>query len=233
MEPTRAFELSTINRSRKPVERRVIMRSRSFFVSFASVCVMAFAIAASAQEPSVRIPTEKSRPRQAQKDPVEPQEKTDAERQAVESGEAMRRAISNLSTQINALTIEVKQLRRATERNSMTIELLLYEERLAKVEEKLDAALEQKSDLDARDGDLQRRLRNLQQEVVLRGGLRRDEAEAAIRAEIQRAIEDTKNRLALLHQRISELQAQATRLRDRVEALRRKLERFEEKTEQQ
>ncbi|HKP87825.1 MAG TPA: hypothetical protein VJZ26_17115 [Blastocatellia bacterium] len=190
------------------------------------------ATAAPAQEPTEKTPADRSRrDRQTPKETVETVEKIDAERPT--SDEAMRRAISNLTTQMNTLTGEVKLLRRATERNSMTIELLLYEERLAKVEEKLDAALEQKADLDAREADLKRRMSNIQQEVMLRGGLRRDEVEAAVRADIQRALEDTKNRQYALQQRIAELQAQATRLRERVETLRKKLEHLETKNEQQ
>jgi chromosome segregation ATPase len=145
----------------------------------------------------------------------------------------MRRAITKLSTQIDSLTDEVKLLRKATERNSQTMELLLYEERLAKVEEKLDAAIDRKAELDAREQDIQRRMRNIQQEVMLRGGLRREDIETALRAEYQRALEDVKNQQALYQQRIPELQAQVSRLRARVEALRKKIERAEDKTEQQ
>ena len=209
-----------------------MMRSKLNSVFFAMMLAMALATAAPAQEPTEKTPADRSRrDRQTPKETVETVEKIDAERPT--SDEAMRRAISNLTTQMNTLTGEVKLLRRATERNSMTIELLLYEERLAKVEEKLDAALEQKADLDAREADLKRRMSNIQQEVMLRGGLRRDEVEAAVRADIQRALEDTKNRQYALQQRIAELQAQATRLRERVETLRKKLEHLETKNEQQ
>ena len=100
------------------------------------------------------------------------------------------------------------------------------------VEEKLDAAIERKADLDSREQDIQRRLRNVQQEVMLRGGLRRDEVEAALRSEYQRSLEDVKNQQTLIQQRISELQTQANRLRVRVETLRKKIERAEEQSEQ-
>ena len=210
------------------------MRSKLITVFFAMMLAIALATVCSAQQPPAQAPAEKSRPvRQAQKAPVETQDKTDAELPAPSSDEAMRHAITSLSAQINSLNGEVKLLRKATERNSMTIELLLYEERLAKVEEKLDAAIELKADLDGREAELQRRMRNIQQEVMLRGGLRRDEAEAALRSDIQRALDDTKNRQSLQQQRIAELQAQATRLRERVETLRKKIERFEEKSDKQ
>ncbi|HST22280.1 MAG TPA: hypothetical protein VLR90_14245, partial [Blastocatellia bacterium] len=81
--------------------------------------------------------------------------------------------------------------------------------------------------------DLQRRMKNIQQEVMLRGGLRRDEVEAALKADIQRALDDIKTRQTLQQDRISELQAQVARLRARVEALRKKLDREDEKNEQQ
>jgi chromosome segregation ATPase len=201
---------------------------------FSALILIALAVACFAQEPVRQVPAEKSRPSRAtQKAPAEQVENPDLITTPVNSDEAMRRAIVNLSTQINELTAEMKMLRRTTERNSQTIELLLYEERLAKVEEKLDAAIERKADLDAREQDIQRRLRNIQQEVMLRGGLRRDEVEAALRAEYQRALEDVKNQQALYQQRIAELQTQVNRLRIRVEALRKKIERADEKSEQQ
>ena len=195
------------------------LKLNAVFLAVLSAIVLA---AASFAQESIR-PT-----RQTQKAVSEPQEKTELER-APSSSDGM----SNLSTQMDLLTKEMRLLRKATERNSMLIELLLYEERLAKIEEKLDAAIMLKSDLDAREADLQRRMKNIQQEVMLRGGLRRDEVEAALKADIQRALEDIKTRQTLQQDRISELQAQVARLRARVEALRKKLDREDEKSEQQ
>jgi ATP-dependent Lon protease len=210
------------------------MRIKFSSVFFATMLAMALAAACPAQQPPAQSPAEKPRPaRQAQKAPAETQDKSDLEPATVSPEEAMRRAIASLSTQIDSLNGEVRLLRKATERNSMTIELLLYEERLSKVEEKLDSAIELKADLDSREAELQRRMKNIQQEAMLRGGLRRDEAEAALRSEIQHAIEDTRNRQNLQQQRMAELQAQATRLRERVEALRKKIERGDEKGEKQ
>ena len=209
------------------------MRSKAVSALFSVTFIIAFAAAGFGQEPTRQVPAEKVRPpRPAQKSTTDAGDGSNQEIAPVNSDEAMRRAITKLSTEIDSLTAEVKLLRRATERNSQTIELLLYEERLGKVEEKLDAAIERKAELDAREQDIQRRLRNIQQEVMLRGGLRREETEAALRAEYQRALEDIKNQQSLYQQRISDLQTQVTRLRARVEALRKKLERVEEKSEQ-
>jgi hypothetical protein len=146
--------------------------------------------------------------------------------------EEMRRALTNLSTQIGFLTNELQKLRLETERNSATMELLLNEDRLAKVEDKLQDALNFKAQLDAREQDIQRRMRNIQGELVLRGGIRRDESEAALRAEFQRALDDVRSQQTAHQQRLAELTAQSTRLEARVEALRKKLEIDEEdKTE--
>ena len=212
------------------MHRRIEMRLKLNAVFLAALSAIALATASFAQEPAGQSP----RPtRQTQKAASEPQEKSDIERAPPSSDDMMRRAMSSLSTQMDSLTKEMRLLRKATERNSMLIELLLYEERLAKVEEKLDAAIMLKTDLDARESDLQRRMKNIQQEVMLRGGLRRDEVEAALRADIQRALEDVKTRQSLQQDRISELQAQVARLRARVEALRKKLDREDEKSEKQ
>jgi len=64
---------------------------------------------------------------------------------------------------------------------------------------------------------------------VLRGGLRRDEAEAAIRADLQRALEDAHSQQAAAQQRLAELNDQATRFRARVDTLRKKLDLLEDK----
>src|SRR5262249_22609252 len=145
----------------------------------------------------------------------------------------MRRALVNLSAKIDSLNTEIKLLRRATERNSLTIELLLSEERLAKAEDKLDELMQRKAELDAREAELLRRQKNMKQEIILRGGLRRDESEAALRAEFQRALDDTHTQQQQAQQRIAEVQAQVTPLRSRVNTLRRRLERMDERDAQQ
>lgn len=150
--------------------------------------------------------------------------------QPTEADRAMERAITGLSTQIGLLNDEVRKLRRETERNSEMMELLLNEDRLTKLEDKLQQAADHKAQLDAREQDLGRRARNVQAELVLRGGLRRDEAEAAIRSDIQRALEDVHNQQAAYQQRAAELVEQSTRVRARVETLRKKFESSDEKS---
>jgi chromosome segregation ATPase len=207
-----------------------MMRSRLSGIGWLLLLVMT--TTSWAQEPSPDKPLTKPRAaKPPQKVTPEPTERDEAERIAPSTEEAMRRVIDKLATQITALTSEMQLLRKSTERNSMTLELLLSEERLAKVEENLDAAITRKAQLDANEQDIQRRMRNIQQELVFRGVVRRDEAEAALRAEFQRALEDTRNQQQVQQQRIAELQTQAARLRERVEALRKKLERAEAKAE--
>jgi hypothetical protein len=155
---------------------------------------------------------------------AEPVEKVAETSQSSELDQAMQRAITSLSTQIGLLNDEVRKLRRETERNSEMMELLLNEDRLAKLEEKTQEAADHKAQLDAREQELVRRSRNIQGELVLRGGLRRDEAEAAIRNDIQRALDDVHSQQATYQQRAAELVEQSTRARARVETLRKKFE---------
>ena len=143
----------------------------------------------------------------------------------------MSRTLSSLSTQIGALTDELKMMRRETERNSTMLELLINEERLAKLEDKIQDAIDRKVQLDAREQEIVRRSRNIQGELVLRGGLRRDESEAAIRADLQKALDDVHTQQAGYQQRVAELNDQATRLRARVETLRKKLDLLDLKKE--
>ena len=151
-------------------------------------------------------------------------ESDDASAPTPEPDDAMRRAVTDLSTQIGLLADELRLMRRESERNSAMLELLLNEDRLSKLEDKLQQANDAKAQLDAREQDLQRRMRNIQGELVLRGGLRRDEAEAAIRADLQRSLDDVHAQQAVYQQRIAELNDQAARMRARVETLRKKLE---------
>lgn len=149
--------------------------------------------------------------------------------QPSESEQAMQRAMSSLATQIGLLNDEVRKLRRETERNSEMMELLLNEERLAKLEDKIQEAADHKAQLDAREQEIARRSRNIQGELILRGGLRRDEAEAAIRSDLQRALDDVHSQQSAYQQRAAELVEQATRVRARVETLRKKFELSDEK----
>jgi hypothetical protein len=161
---------------------------------------------------------------------AEPVENPVESPQPSEPDRAMQRAITSLSTEIGLLNDEVRKLRLETQRNSQMMELLLNEDRLAKLEEKIQEAADHKAQLDAREQELGRRSRNIQGELVLRGGLRRDEAEAAIRADIQRALDDIHNQQAAYQQRAAELIEQSTRVRARVEALRKKFDLSDEKS---
>ncbi len=192
----------------------------------------AFSASSAAQESTKQ--ESPPRPRQArpsQRPSTEPPDKIVQTTPIQEPEDLMRRAITNLSTQIGLLTDEMRKLRRETERNSGMMELLLNEDRLAKLEDKIQDAVDHKSQLDAREQDIGRRLRNIQGELVLRGGLRRDEAEAAVRSELQRGLDDIHTQQASYQQRIAELNDQATRLRARVESLRKKLELMDAKGE--
>lgn len=175
-----------------------------------------------AQEP---LRQEKPRPaRPAERPAQESTPKPESEAIPETSEDALRRTLAALSDHMSALTSEVQKLRLEMERSSLTLELLLNEERLARAEEKIEEALDSKFQLDLREQEIQRRMRNVQQEVLLRGGLRREEAENALRADLQRALEDVRNQQAAHQQRVSELQAQASRLRQRVDALRLRLD---------
>jgi predicted nucleic acid-binding Zn-ribbon protein len=172
------------------------------------------------------------RPRQTkqpQKPGPEPLEKPVSTTPIQEPEAAMRRAITELSTQIGLLTGEIRKLRRETERNSGAMELLLTEDRLSKLEDKIQEIADRKAQLDAREQEINRRTRNIPNELMLRGGLRRDEAEAAIRGELQRSLDDVHSQQAIAQQRLVELNEQAARFRARVETLRKKLEIPEEK----
>src|SRR5205085_1826787 len=137
------------------------MKRTTSAILFSLIVMIMLAGFSAAQEPATTRPRA---PRTTQKPELEPSPKPEAVTEAPASDEQMRQTISNLSAQLDALNAEIKLLRRSTERNSMAIESLLSEERLAKLEDKLDQATQRKVELDAREADIQRRQKNIQQE---------------------------------------------------------------------
>jgi len=144
----------------------------------------------------------------------------------------LRAASKSLADQVVALGAEVRKLRKATEKNSLNMELLLSEERLARLEDRIEATQDARRALDARERQQQYRLENIQQEVLLRGGLDREEGERAIRGDIQKQLEDIHSEQAANQKRLADLQSTARKLRLRIEELREKVDR-EEKEQQQ
>jgi ATP-dependent Lon protease len=210
----------------------MIVQSQSAAARLSLVLLLALFQSAVAQEPPRRVTSSKPQAaRPAQKEtPVEP-----ADKQELLQGheDEMRQTLDHLAAEIKLLGAELQRLRKVTDRNAQTMELLLTEERLSKVEDKIQDAIERRSQLDAREQDLQRRMRNIPNELLTRGGLRREEAEAAIKGEIQRALDEVHNQQSSYQQRLVELNAQAERLRARVETLRKKVDQVEPKTEKQ
>ncbi len=210
------------------------MTVHSLTSALAVTIIVSLSGVAAAQEPSKQEGGAKPRSiRPAQKPSSEPPQKLEPDRVEVSPEQILALKMEDLGQQIERLTAELRRLRKETEHNGTAMELMLYEERLSKVESKLDDLTAFKSQLEARDQEVQRRMRNIQQELILRAGpiLRRDEAETAIRADLQRALDDTRTQKETTQQRISDLQSQAEYLRKRIEALRKKLEQLETKSE--
>jgi hypothetical protein len=199
----------------------------------ASIFAIAFVLTVSAQAQDLTRQEQKSKPARQNQRPVVT-EKIEPEVVQESPDELLRRTITTLSEQIDKLTGEVKKMRQDSERTSTVMELLLLEERLTRLEDKLDSSMTSKANLEAQETDIQRRQRNLSQELMLRGGaLRREDAEAAIKQEFQRTLESIRVQQTTLQTRITDLQAQADRLRFRIEVLRKKVERLELKNETQ
>lgn len=157
----------------------------------------------------------------AQKEPQTGQ--TEKQEVQPDPDQEMRQAIKHLATEINSLGAEVQRLRKVTERNAELMELLVTEERLSKVEDRIQELTDQRSQLDAREQEFLRRMRNIPAEMLVRESgtsLKRDEAEAAARAGLQRGLDEVRNQQASLQDRLAELTAQAERLRARIEVLR-------------
>lgn len=134
------------------------------------------------------------------------------------------KAVIEFGKQVSLLVGEIRKLRRSTERNSMVLELTLLEERLARLEDKIDTAEARKLDLDANEHNILSRLSNIQQELVLRGGLHREDSEAAIRSELNASLQIVHNQQAKNNRRLTDAQAEVPRLRARIKTLRAALD---------
>lgn len=208
--------------------------SRKLFRGLIVTVALTLSASSLAQEPVKQESTTKPRQEKTgQRPKPEAVEKIEPIPNSAEADDAMRRAVTSLTSQIELLTEEVRGLKRETERSSGMLELLINEERLAKLEDKIQEAANQKAQLDAREQEIQRRMRNIQGELVFRGGLRREEAEAAARNDLQRALEEVRAMQIASGQRAAELNEQATRLRSRVETVRKRLELLEGTREKQ
>jgi hypothetical protein len=160
------------------------------------------------------------KPREPQ--PAESSARTDS--QADTASIEMQATIKSLADQVAALSVEIRKLRHSTEKTSLSLELLISEERLARIEDKIDTLKDTTAVLDAREREQQYRLDNIQQEVIFRGGLDREEGEKAIRADIQRQLDQIHSQQATAQKRLADLQSQARRLRSRIEELRAKVD---------
>lgn len=186
-----------------------------------------------AQEPRPKEPSSAAATRGGQKVPERSQ--TDNQEPQPDPDQEMRQAIRHLSVEVNSLSAEMRRLRKVTEYNAATMELLLSEERLWKVEDKIQALTDQRSQLDARDQELQRRMRNIPGEMLLRTPvtMKREETEAAIKADLQRALDDVRTQQSSSQTRLVELSAQAEWLRARIVTLRAKVDQPESGIEKQ
>lgn len=186
-----------------------------------------------AQEPRQSEPPTPQATGAAQKESQRGQ--TDKQEAQPDPDQEMRQAMRHLAVEINSLSAEVQRLRKVTERNAQTMELLLNEDRLSKVEDKIQALTDQRSQLDAREQEIQRRMRNIPGEMLARGPgtLRREETEAAIKVDLQRALDDVRNQQSSSQHRLAELTVQAERLRGRIVMLQAKVDQAESKSEKQ
>lgn len=138
--------------------------------------------------------------------------------------EQLRQTIKELSDQIYALSTEVKRLRHSTELNSDAMKLILYEDRLARVEDTLDSAMAQKSELENEEHQIIARQNNINGEVLIRGGLNREDSERAIRDDLQRQLDNIHARQSTNQRRLSELQSEASNLKSAIESLSKKVD---------
>ena len=205
------------------------IQSRLARSTYFAALLLALAQPAGAQEsarkalPSNKPPVARASENELHPEPAD-KEKESRQATAVPPEDQMRQTLDRLVTELKSLAAEVQRLRRATDRNAQNMELLLSEERLARLEDRIQDATDRKPQLDAREQDLQRRMRNIPNELLVRGGMRREEAEAAAKADLQKALDEVHGQQTVNQARIVDYTKQAERLRIRVEALRSKID---------
>lgn len=163
-----------------------------------------------AQDP----PGDQKKPAAEQPAPVKDAAQTEAD---------LRTVIKALADEVHDLTGEVRRLRRATEQNADAMQLVMYEDRLSRVRDEINAATARKGELDSSEQSLQYRLNNIQQELIVRGALNREDSEAAIRSSLQRSIQEVHSQQAANQKRLADLQNEEGILHSTIDELRRKL----------
>jgi uncharacterized coiled-coil DUF342 family protein len=206
------------------------MRKLPRTITGAAIALLSLLSVAAAATPQKQEPPrqEQTRNQKPIRDKVQPPDEVPPQ---VTWEEALRKTLATLSDQIGLLAGEVRRLRKESERSSLSVELLLAEERLARIDERLDGAFLTKAQFDAQEQQLLRRMRNIQQELIGRAILRRDEAEAAVRAELQRALDETRSQQSFYQSRITDLQSQAERVKARISEIQKKLAPTEQSNE--
>jgi len=178
-----------------------------FALALTMVLMFGFTVSASAQEPE-------GRPAQSEAPPP-------AGENAKPFPETSSDLIKALAQQVRDLTIEVGRLRRTLERNDLSMELLLSEEKLARLEDNISACKQRGAELDASERVLNYRQDHVNDEVVLSARLDRQEAEAAVRADIEQRFQAVHDGRAANQQRMASLELEASKVRKHIQELQR------------
>jgi len=188
--------------------------TRTVFAGFILVIVaMCVVETCFAQEPE-------GRPKPTQTAPSKPV----GDKQAAPDLTPLLDALNSLRDQVQELTAEVRRLRAAHDRDAAQMELLLTQERLARIEDNIASANQRQADLASNEQALHYRQDNVDQEVTLSSAINRDEKKDAILSEISRGFDDVHSRQVANQKVLADLQSEANRLRSHIEELRKRLE---------
>jgi hypothetical protein len=135
----------------------------------------------------------------------------------------LRRAVEALSAQIELLR---KDLARRDVSDAATvdrIQLLILDERAARLEGEIADVQRRVQAAQAREADAKRRMENIDTELILYGGLNRDDSERAIRASLTRQVQEAQREQRALLQEQAGLEQDLAEARREAVALRARL----------
>jgi hypothetical protein len=136
---------------------------------------------------------------------------------------------AELNQQIRELAKEIRALHDSQRKVIDAMLLQIEQARVDKLEGKLAAVENQALNLAAQEAQLEARLKNIENELVVRNIVNRNEGESAVRAELTFQLEHVRAERERVEAEEQHLRQQVDTINDRLERVRNRLEPEEEK----
>ena len=138
--------------------------------------------------------------------PKRPSAATVAADRAANEVVELRKTVETLTEQVKLLRSDLAAREEADAETLDSMRLLLVEERIARLKSELEDARARRRNGQARVDEFTERLRNIGPDMIMAGGIDREESERAVRAALGRALADAQNEVQQAEADISSLE---------------------------